>query len=148
MGVLAAALEEASVDQERKQAIGRRMRTLRTRSPYTQEQVADILGITVRGYQKAEQTGMVKHERLERLAELYDVDVDAFYEPVVMNTDDRLERIEEKLDALLSALGVDLESETDPGEQMKALLADAASQQGRKPTRTARSTNRAAGARD
>lgn len=55
------------VEQARKKAIGERSR-------WTQENIADHLGITLRGYQKVEQKGTSSYERCEVLADFLDVD--------------------------------------------------------------------------
>lgn len=117
------AIEDRLQDQEQKHRIGERLRTLRERSPYTQEAVADHIGVTIRAYQKQEQTGGVKYENLEKLADLFGVTVSYFYEErPALSRDAQLDRIERKLNALL-ALGITAGPEAEPEERMRALLA-------------------------
>jgi transcriptional regulator with XRE-family HTH domain len=65
-----------ALDSERKRQIGDRLKELREGSPYTQEAIADRLGITVRAYQKQEATGGVSYDNIEKLAELHGVEAD------------------------------------------------------------------------
>lgn len=74
------AITEQMQETRRKEAIGRRLRELRVRSPYTQEKVAELIDVSLRGYQKMEQSGGIKYENLEQLAELFHVDVDYFFQ--------------------------------------------------------------------
>lgn len=63
-------------DQVRRRELAARMRTLREESPYTQEAIADKIGLKLRSYQKAEQTGGISYEKLQALAGVHEVDFD------------------------------------------------------------------------
>lgn len=99
-------LQEALTERVSEEAIKERrarlLRELRDRSPLTQEAVAERIDVSLRGYQKMEQTGGVSFSNLEKLADLFGVDVDYFFregqdEPV--RDSDQLDRIEELLRA-------------------------------------------------
>jgi len=62
------------MDEAHKAAIGERIRSLRERSPFKQQAVADRLGIGLRAYQKLEEVGTTRYERCEELAEIFNVD--------------------------------------------------------------------------
>ena len=66
----------AALEKERKLQIAERIRELRQNSPYTQEAIAERLGVTVRAYQKQEKTGGVSYENVEKLAGLHGVETD------------------------------------------------------------------------
>lgn len=66
-----------ALDEQRKKEIGERIKALRKERRITQPALAELLGYrTVRGYQKAEQTGGMEYERYEKLAEAFGVPVD------------------------------------------------------------------------
>lgn len=95
------AIREHMEDIERKQLVGRRLRELRDRSPYTQAAIADAIGVQLRAVQKMEQTGGISYSNKQKLAELFDVDVSYFFpndagEPAA---NDQIERIESMLRA-------------------------------------------------
>lgn len=102
------------MDEARKLEIGERIRRLREESPYKQQAVADKLGIGLRAYQKLEEVGTTRWERCEELAEIFEVDPYWIWTghekgaaPDIMGTlngDDRLGRIEKKLDDVLARL--------------------------------------------
>jgi transcriptional regulator with XRE-family HTH domain len=133
----------AQVDAERKREIGARIKELRELSGYTQPHLAEQLGYTsVRGYQKAEATGGMEHERYEKLAELFGVDLDY----LLRGTDvtDRGATVDEqalqllqeiaagqaaltaRLDALLRHLEPQLELESEDDPEVAARAAEAA----------------------
>jgi len=61
------------MDEQRRLEIAGRIKELREQSPYTQPAIADRIGVTVRAYQKWEQTGGLTGEHLEELAKLHNV---------------------------------------------------------------------------
>lgn len=63
-------------DQQRRLELAARMKELRVESPYTQEAVADKIGLKLRSYQKAEKTGGISYEKLRKLAKLHNVEFD------------------------------------------------------------------------
>lgn len=63
----------ALMEQAEKLRIGQRIADARERSRWTQENIADHLGLTVRGYQKVEEKGTTSYERCEVLAAFLDV---------------------------------------------------------------------------
>lgn len=134
------------VEQARKLAIGRRIADARERSRWTQENIADHLGLSTRGYQKVEERGTTSFERCEKLADFFDVEgvtaawlweargqgpalspLDALGPPA-----GHLDRIEAKLDDALDLLrrlaGDDLAETT--AQAATAALAEADGQAG------------------
>ena len=127
-------------DAERKKQVAARIREAWEASGYTEEYVADAMGITISGFQKQKQTGGISRENLEVLAGLAKVDVEWITTgrgkgptPDVMGSlngdepagelQDQLARIEDKLDALLD---IALSDETDPAlEAARAVVAKA-----------------------
>lgn len=77
---LHAAIELYLSDQDSKRSVGQRLRDLREHSPYTQEAVADAIHVSLRGYQKMEQTGGISFANLQKLANLFKVDIGHFYD--------------------------------------------------------------------
>lgn len=69
----------ADDDTDRKIRIGRRIRELRMESPYTQEAIAQEIGVSLRGYQAMEGRGAVSFASLEKIAALHKKDLDYFY---------------------------------------------------------------------
>lgn len=59
------------MEERQRLEIGERIRALRERSPFTQPDVADALGIKLRGYQKLEKDGTTKYERCEEIAAIH-----------------------------------------------------------------------------
>lgn len=59
------------MEAQHKLEIARRITDLRERSPYTQPEIAEKLGITLRAYQKVEQKGTESIERCEELFEIH-----------------------------------------------------------------------------
>lgn len=104
------------MDEAHKLEIAGRIRDLRERSPFNQQNVADKLGIGLRAYQKVEEVGTTRYERCEELARIFKVDPMWIWEgdakrgktPDLMESlngsGDRLIRIEEKQDAVLDAV--------------------------------------------
>lgn len=97
------AIEEQLATDDHKRRVGERLRSLRERSPYTQEGVADEIGVGLRAYQKMEQTGGVKFDNLQKLATLFKVEVAHFYDDDNAGGQSQLDRIEAKLDQLIAA---------------------------------------------
>lgn len=100
-------MEEAS-----RREMGSRIRGLRERSPYTQQAMADKVGVGLRMWQRIEERGITDWSRVQEIAEIHDVDPhwiwdgDERYEtPDVMGRLDgssgQLARMEGKLDQLL-----------------------------------------------
>lgn len=58
-------------DAERREGVARRIRELWEESGYTEEHVADTLGISISGFQKQKQSGGIRREHAEKLAELF-----------------------------------------------------------------------------
>lgn len=111
--------------------IAARIRDLRARSPYSQQQVADRLGIGLRAYQKLEKLGTTKWERVQQLAEVFTTAPEKIwygdeYAPPDPN---QLNRIERKLDALLDHFEIG---------GLEELAADNGQGHGQSPRRTAR----------
>lgn len=102
---LLALFEEATMADNHKQLIAQRIKRLRQQSPYTQEGIADRLHISLRGYQKWEETGGVRFANLEALAALHGVDVSYFYEGEEVRPNSQLDRIESLLSEILDRLG-------------------------------------------
>lgn len=61
------------MEERQRLEIGARIKELRERSPWTQPEVAEKLGIKLRGYQKLEKEGT---ERFSRCEEIYDIHKD------------------------------------------------------------------------
>lgn len=59
------------MEEKQRLEIAERIRVLRERSPFTQPDVADKLGIKLRSYQKLEKQGTTKYERCEELAAIH-----------------------------------------------------------------------------
>jgi transcriptional regulator with XRE-family HTH domain len=59
------------MEERQRLEIGERIRLLRERSPFTQEDVAEVLGIKLRGYQKLEKEGTTKYERCAEVAAIH-----------------------------------------------------------------------------
>jgi transcriptional regulator with XRE-family HTH domain len=59
------------VQETQRLEMGHRIAALRERSPFTQPQVAEKLGIGLRAYQKLEARGTTKYERCEEIADLH-----------------------------------------------------------------------------
>jgi transcriptional regulator with XRE-family HTH domain len=100
---LMGAIEEFLTDDERKRRVGARLRDLRQHSPYTQEAIAEHIGVTLRAYQKMEQTGGMSYPNRVKLADLFKVDIGVLYdEPAteVITLDDRLARLEHAVSRL------------------------------------------------
>jgi transcriptional regulator with XRE-family HTH domain len=85
------AITQHMQETSRKESIGRRLRELRMRSPYTQEKVAELIDVSLRGYQKMEQSGGIRYQNLEQLADLFSVDVDYFFQDDEQPGADRLD---------------------------------------------------------
>lgn len=61
------------MDEAHRLQIAARIADLRERSPLTQPKIAERLGIGLRAYQKLEEKGTTKWERVEELAEIHGV---------------------------------------------------------------------------
>lgn len=121
------------MEEAQKLEMAERIRELRERSPYTQPEVADKLGIGLRAYQKLEAKGTIRWERAEELAAIYEVAPRWIWDgsgtgetPDVLSgldgsVTERLSRIEERLDAIVGLLG---EREVEELEQDEAAAAE------------------------
>lgn len=113
------------MNESHKTEIGRRIAELRDRSPYTQERLAGELGLTLRAYQKLEQLGTTRYTRCEEVARAHEpwtskhpewqhVDADWIWDgidrtqtpPTLVDPGVQLDRIEQKLDAVLEAVAL------------------------------------------
>lgn len=116
------------MEEQRRKEIGQRMKELRERSPYTQDDIAEMLGVKPRTYQRQEERGTTKFALVERLAEIHQTWTSRSDEWAFVDADwiwdgkrdrakqaqplaDRMLAVEQKLDYLLKALG--LEAPTD-----------------------------------
>lgn len=63
------------MEEAERLAIGERIKQLREQSPYTQPAMADLMGLTLRGYQKLEEKGTTIWDHAKTLAKIHDVDV-------------------------------------------------------------------------
>jgi transcriptional regulator with XRE-family HTH domain len=68
------------MEERQRLEIGDRIRTLRERSRWTQPRLANKLGLSLSGYQKLEQRGTTKWERVEQIAEIHEVDPNWIWE--------------------------------------------------------------------
>lgn len=59
------------MEETQRQEMGQRIAELRERSPYTQPDMAEKLGIGLRAYQKLEARGTTKFERCEEIAKIH-----------------------------------------------------------------------------
>jgi transcriptional regulator with XRE-family HTH domain len=59
------------MDEDRRRGIGERITALRERSPFTQQDMADKLGRTLRRYQQLEANGTTSHQRCEEIAAIH-----------------------------------------------------------------------------
>lgn len=64
-----------ALDVAQRIARGERIKQLREESPYTQPVLAEKVGVTLRAYQRWEEGGGIEWDHLEKLAEIYGVDV-------------------------------------------------------------------------
>lgn len=120
------------MEERQRLEIAGRIVELRERSRWTQPQLAEQLGLTLRGYQKLEEKGTTKYERAEELAKIHGVDpewiwagVERAATPDVLGAfsgenRSQLDRIEEALVELRSevaALGVELAASKAQGRR-------------------------------
>jgi transcriptional regulator with XRE-family HTH domain len=124
------------MEEAKRLAMAERIKELRERSPLNQPQVAERLGIGLRGYQKLEERGTTKWERAQELASIFDVEPMWIWEGEEQpsapypfaSTTERLsiavEALEEKLEALrvelLAAVG-EVRSDTEALLQRREL---------------------------
>lgn len=59
------------MDEERRRGIGARITALRERSPFTQQDMANALGVSLRRYQQLEAVGTTSHQRCEEVATIH-----------------------------------------------------------------------------
>ena len=64
------------MEERQRLEIAARVTQLRERSRWTQPDIAEMLGLTLRGYQKIEEKGTTKYERAEEIARIHGVDPD------------------------------------------------------------------------
>lgn len=62
------------MDETQRLEIAERIRELRERSPWSQAQMAEKLDLSLRGYQKMEERGTTKWERVEELAAIFGIE--------------------------------------------------------------------------
>jgi transcriptional regulator with XRE-family HTH domain len=62
------------MEEQHRLEIASRITELREKSRWTQPEIADQLGLSLRGYQKIEEKGTSKFERAEEIAEIHGVD--------------------------------------------------------------------------
>ena len=93
---------ETLMDEIKRREMGRRIHDLRERSYFTQPQVAERLGIGLRAYQKLEVRGTTKLERVEQLAEIFNVSADWIWDGHEAKPDlaERLQAIEHRVNLL------------------------------------------------
>lgn len=72
-GVPLSVLAQMLKDRERREHVAARIRQLWEESGRTEPEIAEEIGLSLRGYQKAKQTGGISREKLEKLAEFHDV---------------------------------------------------------------------------
>ena len=106
-------VRELLMEHQQRLEIAARIRDLRERSPFRQQDVADRVGVELRTYQKWEQKG-TGWENLEKLAEVYGTTAEAIWKgetpdltatfngSVPQELQAQLDSIEAKLDRLLS----------------------------------------------
>lgn len=126
------------MEETQRLEIGHRIRQLREKSRWTQPDLAEKLGLSLRGYQKLEEKGTTKFERAEAVARIHGVDAGWIWEgtdkgptPDVLGAlgarggADQLTRLERKVDALLKHAGLDhLLEELGPLEVESSRIAD------------------------
>lgn len=101
---------QALMEEQRRREMGERIKGLRERSPLTQENVADLLGVRVRTYQRYEARGTTQWETAEQLGEIFEVsaryiwDGEAGGTGPVPDLSERLAALETKVDQLLKKL--------------------------------------------
>jgi transcriptional regulator with XRE-family HTH domain len=91
-------------------ARGELLRGLRKRKRLSQEDAAHEIGVTSKSLREWEHGGPIKWKNAQAVGKFYNVDAERLVtrdleEPV---EDDRVARIEAKLDALLAAAGIDV----------------------------------------
>lgn len=112
---------QVALDEKQRLERAARIRQLREESPYTQEAVAERVGVKLRSYQKWEEGGGIEWEHLEALADLHRVDVQWIHRgrergpaPELFKNP-QLDRIEERLKRIEAALAADSAlQESDP----------------------------------
>lgn len=101
----------------RKERVVERLAQLREQHSLTQEQAAQRVGVTHRQWQRWEAGESVPYPRnLDLIASKFGITVGEFFDEVAASNGTQLDRIESKLDAILSALTESDEAETEPEE--------------------------------
>jgi len=113
------ALEE----QQRSERAGR-IKKLREESPFTQEAVADRVGVKLRTYQKWEEGGGITWVHLESLASLHDVEVQWIHRGEQRTSDpvelrELLDRVLDEQANLLAKLDAVLDEQRRQRQQRK-----------------------------
>jgi transcriptional regulator with XRE-family HTH domain len=99
-----------AMDAQRREELAARIKELR--GLRTQQAIADRVGVTLRAYQAWEAGGGITWENIEALAKAFGVSEDYLLYGEVgdrLRAGTQLERIEAKLDALLTHHGLDLD---------------------------------------
>lgn len=113
-----------------------RIKQLREESPYTQEAIADLVGVKIRSYQKWEEGGGIEWDNLEKLADIHKVSVQWIHRGEEKATPDvlgnlssvppelaaQLDRIEKEVLGLrtdLARLAQDVHARTSPTRKQR-----------------------------
>jgi transcriptional regulator with XRE-family HTH domain len=81
-------LRDQLMEQAQRFEMGARIKALRERSPWTQPEVAEKLGLGLRGYQEIEVRGTTKWDHVRRLAEIHDADAGWIWEGDPVSSDE------------------------------------------------------------
>lgn len=98
-------LLQMAMEEERAREVGARLKALR--GPKPQPVVAQEVGVTLRAYQRWEAGGGLAWENLQAVARVFGVSENyiLYGEETVKGPESRLDRLEEKVDALYNRLG-------------------------------------------
>lgn len=125
----------------RQQATARLLRELRKGAGKTQPDVAEAVGVTLRAYQEWEAGGTIRPENARKLAQVWNRSTTDFLagdEDIAASpTPNQLDRIEAKLDTLISLLGGSSTSITVLEDEVQEPNGVARRQQRRKPPKSA-----------
>lgn len=116
----------------RQEKVSERLLELREQNGLSQEQAAQKVGITHRQWQRWEQGESMPYPRnLDLIASRFGLSIAEFFdeEPIVVAADraDQLDRMEDKLDAIMDHLGISLSE--DPAAAVERELEAAAAEQ-------------------
>ncbi len=102
-----------ALDEAARAARAERIKRLREESRYTQPNIAEFVGVSLRAYQRWEEGGGIEWEHLEKLAELHDVDPQWIHrgrekgatpDPFASESAEAVEALREEIAALRSEL--------------------------------------------